>query len=143
MNCILMFGKIMDLSSFLTLVSSIFLAISFCLDGRKGLAMAGFAIAIACIAFIAVLTEKKDNEQIMERIVILEKAKDSTDPTVLEMAKFIREDIIKEQEQKEQSRVAREKRDKFFEDNKITIIIVAAVFNIFAMIFVFKIFNRN
>lgn len=101
-------------------------------------------MAIFSSIIISLTYQSKSKEEVMaERIVILEKAKDSTDPAVLAMAKSIQEEITKEQEQKEQSRIAKEQRDKFFEENKLAIVIAVVIFNILAMLFVFKIFNRN
>lgn len=100
-------------------------------------------IAIFSSMVITALTHKSKEEVMAERIVILEKAKDSTDPAVLEMAKSIQEEVAKEQEQKEQSRIEKEQRDKFFEENKLVIILASMIFNVFFLFFVFKIFNRN
>lgn len=134
----------MYLSLFLAIVSLVCLAISFCCDGRKSAIIAGLTVLIGCISLTLMLTEKKSNEQIMmERIVILEKAKDSTDPAVLAMAKSIQEEIAKEQEQKEQSRIEKEQRDKFFKENKLAIVLALIIFNVFFLFFAFKIFNRN
>lgn len=108
----------MDLSLFLAIVSFVCLAMSFYCDGRKSVVMAVLTVVIGCISLTLILTEKKSNEQIMmERIIILEKAKDSTDPTVLAIAQSVKAEIAKEQEQKEQSRIEKEKRDKFLEEN--------------------------
>lgn len=105
-------------------------------SNSNGLFLIFIIIAIFSSMIMTALTHKSKEEVMAERIVILEQAKDSTDPAVLTMAKSIQEEIAKEQEEKEQ-------RDKFFEENKLAIVLASIIFNVFFLFFVFKIFNRN
>lgn len=101
--------------------SLIFVIASFYLKDLKGAISAGMGVILGVITLTLIFTQdiaSKSNEELaMERIAILEKAKDSTDPTIIAIADEIKEEVAKEQAAKEQARVEREKRDKFLEEN--------------------------
>lgn len=98
----------------------IFVITAFYLKDLKGAISAVLGVIFSVIALTLMFTQdiSKSNEELaMERIAILEKAKGSTDPTIIAIADEIKEEVAKKQAAKEQARVEKEEKDKFLEEN--------------------------
>lgn len=85
----------------------IFVIVAFYLKDLKGAISAVLGVIFSVIALTLMFTQdiSKSNEELaMERIAILEKAKGSTDPTIIAIADEIKEEVAKEQEEKRASK---------------------------------------
>lgn len=130
-------------------VGLIFVIAGFYLKDLKSAISAGLGVIFSVIALTLMFTQdisSKSNEELaMERIAILEKAKGSTDPTIIAIADEIKEEVAKEQAEKEQARVEREQADQFVKENPNLVILLTtlAVFCLMGLLWGFFLMSRD